>query len=251
MTNGSWIASSALLGLLATSAAQADLITIDADVYAPGTDVSNVFDGVSLAHLTFTSAGMQSTAVYAAGCADVSNPNSACSAIGPASFGYQASTGSINGFWYSTGSPIINCVNQNYSYCYNSTPQHLLEVSFDSATGLVQFESTYGSDFPWVWALDAAGNVLSLTPQQTIHQNPGPGGGPFGYQTVTLSSTTANISRVIIAGNGGYVRVDGITYDGISTAASVPEPETLGLLLAGLVGAVVTTRRRKPGTPAI
>ena len=246
MTNGSWIALSALCGLLATSAAQAELITIDADAYAPGTDVSNAFDGVSLAHLTFTSAGLQSTSVYAAGCANVSNPSSICSAIGPASFGYQTSTGAINSYWYSTASPIINCLNQNYSYCYNGTPQHLLEVSFDAATGFVQFESTFGSDDPWVWALDAAGNVLSLTPQRTIHQNSGPGGGPFGYQTVTLASTAANISRVIIAGNGGYVTVDGITYDGITTAtASVPEPETLGLLLAGLVGIVVTTRRRR------
>lgn len=214
MTKGSWVTSSALFGLLATSAAHASLITIDADAYTPGTDVSNVFLGVSLAHLTFLSgSGVQSTPVYATNCADVSNPNSICSAIGPASFGWQTSTGIIRSHWNSDASPIINCLRQNYPYCY-AQPQHLLEVSFDAATDFIQVDSTYGSDWPWVWALDAAGNVLSVTVHHTIHQSSGSGGARFGYQTVTVSSATANISRLVIAGNGGFVTVDSITYAG-------------------------------------
>ena len=58
MTNGSsWVAASALVGLMATSAALADFTTIDADPYAPGTDVSNVFDGVTLSHVTWANGG--------------------------------------------------------------------------------------------------------------------------------------------------------------------------------------------------
>jgi hypothetical protein len=81
MTNGSSVAVSALLGLMATSAAQADLTTIDADAYAPGTDVSNVFDGVTLTHLTFAAGTSQSSAAYAAGCTG----QPVCSALGAAS----------------------------------------------------------------------------------------------------------------------------------------------------------------------
>jgi hypothetical protein len=213
MTKGTWLVSSALFGFLATSSAQPAFVTIDADIYAPGTDVSNVFPGVTLAHLTFLSgSGLQSTPVYAGECSDMSNPNSICSAIGPASFGWQTSTGTSRLHWNSTASYIINCLRRNNPYCYNE-PQHLLEVSFDAATNYVQFDSTHSSDWPWVWALDAAGNVLSVTDQRTYHQLPGPGSGvAFGYQTVTISSATANISRVIIAGNGGSSTVDSITF---------------------------------------
>jgi hypothetical protein len=204
---------SALFGFLATSSAQPTFITIDADIYAPGTNVSDVFPGVSLAHLTFLSgSGLQSNPVYATECSDVSNPDSICSAIGPAAFGWQTPTGAGRLHWYSTASYIINCLQRNNPYCYYD-PQHLLEVSFDAATNYVQFDSTHFSDWPWVWALDAAGNVLSVTDQRIYHQLPGPGSGvAFGHQTVTISSATANISRVIIAGNGGHSTVDSITF---------------------------------------
>lgn len=144
MTNGSWIAVSALVGLMATSAANASLITIDANAYTSGTDVSNAFTGVTLSHLTWTSAGKQTNPVYAAECADVSNPSSPCSAIGPASFGRMTSTSTVSPSWFSSSSVIINCLKQNYSYCY-STPQHLLEASFDQATDFVTVDSTHSS----------------------------------------------------------------------------------------------------------
>lgn len=241
MTRGSWVAMSALCGLMATSAAQADLITIDADAYAPGTNVSNAFDGVTLSHLTFTSAGMQSNAVYAAGC-PAGSPH--CAGLGAASFGYQNRLGNISAFWYSNSPPIGSCLRQNYPYCYNER-QDLLEVSFDQATDFIQFDSTHNNDWPHVWALDAAGNLLSVTTQSVFHSVWGQNGAQYGHQTMTITSALGNISRLVIAGNGGYSSVDSITYNGPSQ--SVPEPETLALLLAGLVGAVVTTRQRRKG----
>jgi len=209
MTNGSWVAMSALAGLLATSAASADLITIDADAYAPGTDVSTVFDGVTLSHLTFTVAGMQSSPVYSAGCSGLP----VCNALGTASFGWQQANGTINSHWYSSDSAIGNCLRQNYPYCYNRMAQQLLEVSLDTATDFIEFDSTYLSDFPWVWALDATGNLLSVTKQITILQSTGPGS-TYGHQRVTVTSPLANIARIVIAGNGGFSTVNTITYDG-------------------------------------
>lgn len=209
MTNGSWIAMSALAGLLMTSAASAGLVTIDADPYAPGTDVSTVFAGVTLSHLTFTVAGMQSSPVYSAGCSGTPD----CAALGAASFGRLHANGTINAYWYSRDSSIGNCLRQNYSYCYNGTAQQLLDVSLDTATDFIQFDSTYLSDFPWVWAFDAAGNLLSVTKQLTILQGNGPGS-TYGHQRVTVTSPLSNIARIVIAGNGGYSTVNSITYNG-------------------------------------
>lgn len=238
MTNGSWVAVSALAGLMATSAAHAELLTIDADAYAPGADVSTVFDGVTLSHLTFTAAGIQSSDVYSAGCA-AGAP--VCNALGAASFGWQNAAGTTSANWSSSNSAIGNCLRQNYSYCYSS-PQHLLDVSLAAATDFIAFDSTYLSDHPYVWALDAAGNILSVTIQRTYHATWGPNS-PYGHQTVTVTSALGNISRIVIAGNGGASTVDGITYN--APAPSVPEPETLAMMMAGLLGAAVTARRRK------
>lgn len=245
MTNGSWVALSALVGLMATSAAQADLITIDADAYAPGTNVSNAFAGVTLSHLTFTSTGTQSDGVYAAGCAPGAP---VCNALGTASFGWQNAAGTTLASWNSTASYIGNCLSQIRSYCY-AERQNLLSVSLDTATDFIQFDSTYGSDFPYVWALDAAGNILTTVVKQvTILQSNAPGtGNTYGHQQVTVTSALGNIARIVIAGNGGYSTVDSITWNGPAAApvANVPEPETLAMMLAGLLGIAVTTRRRR------
>ncbi|WP_153067339.1 hypothetical protein [Steroidobacter cummioxidans] len=209
MTNGSWIAMSAVAALLTTSAASAGLITIDADPYAPGTDVSTVFAGVTLSHLTFTVAGMQASPVYSAGCSGTPD----CAALGAASFGWLQANGTITKAWYSRDSAMGNCVRQNYPYCYNSSPaQQLLSVSLDTATDFIQFDSTYHNDFPWVWAYDAAGNLLAVTKQVTYLQVNGSGGPGYGHQRVTVTSPLSNIARIVIAGNGGYSSVNSITY---------------------------------------
>jgi hypothetical protein len=206
MTNGSWIAMSVLAGLMATSAAQASLITIDADGYAAGTNLSNSFPGVTLSHVTFTAAGKQTSNVYAAPCSS----GAACTALGAASFGRQNAAGTNIATWYSTASYIRNCLTTNYSYCY-AEPQHLLGVTFDDPTDYVQFDSTYGSDYPDVWAFDAAGNLLTVTRSITIHATPMANG--YGHQTVTLSSASSNIAGIYISGNGGSSTVNAITWD--------------------------------------
>jgi hypothetical protein len=246
MTNGPWVAMSALVGLMATSAAQADLITIDADAYAPGTDVSNAFDGATLSHLTFSPTGMQRSSVYAAGCT-----GEVCDALGTASFGYEGRNDTIRASWYSTAATIGNCFTRIISFCYNnnSLPEHLLEVSFDAATDFIQFDSTYGSDSPYFWALDAAGNILStVTRQGTILQRWN-ASHSYSHEVMTVTSSLGNIARIVIAGNGGFSTVDSITWNGPAT--NVPEPETLAMMLAGLVGVAVTTRRRGQVAPQL
>ena len=60
---------------------------------------------------------------------------------------------------------------------------------------------------------------------------------------MALSSTAGDISRLIIGGNDGYSIVNSISYN--AKATSIPEPETLALLMAGLLGVAVTSRQRR------
>lgn len=229
MTKKSWVAMTGLCVLLATSAAQAHLVTIDADTYASGTDVSDAFGGVTLSHVTFTEGGRQSGAVYAVDCTAGTR---GCD--GTNAFAWQKTNGKGVPYWSATSDLIGNCLLQNQSYCY-SRGQQLLEVSLDQATDFIRFDSSL-TYLPWAWAFDAAGNLLSLTPVSMFDQ-------ALGRQSMALSSASGNISRLIIGGNDGYSIVNSISYNAKPT--NIPEPETLALLMAGLLGVVVSSRQRR------
>jgi hypothetical protein len=210
MTNGSWIAVSALVGLMATSAAQADVTTIDADPYTSGTDVSTVFDGVTLAHVTWANGGYQSTAAYTSSCGTAPSP--VCNALGLAAFAWQTPTGTFSKNWTLDSTATVETCLQNpaYSRC-SSVPQHILELSFDADTDFIQFDSTYTNDWPDVLAFDAAGNVVTVTKQVTILQTY-TAGVLYGHQVLMVSSASANISRVWIAGSGGNSTVNVVSF---------------------------------------
>jgi hypothetical protein len=227
MNKTSWVVMPGLCVLLATSAAQAHLITIDAAAHAPGAEVGNAYEGVTLSHVTFTETGMQSGAVYAQGCTGVRE----CDPRGTTTFGWQKASGKALTYWYANPDLLGNCLQQNQSSCDS---QHLLEVSLAQATDFIRFDSTSVTDSAWAWALDAAGNLLSLTPVRSQS---------LGHQSVALTSAAGNISRILIAGNDGYSIVDSISYN--TGATTVPEPETLALTMVGLVGVAVATRRRR------
>lgn len=224
MTNGSWVAMSTLVGLVATSAAHADFTTIDADPYALGTDVSNVFDGVTLSHVTFANGGYQSTAAYTSGCA-VATPNPFCNALGLATFAWQTATGTFSRNWTVDSMTTVEYCLQHpeYSRCA-SVPQHILELSFDTDTDFIQFDSTYGNDWPTVLAFDAAGNIVTVTNQVTILQTYS-ASVLYGHQIVTVSSATANIKRLWIAGSGGgYSTVNVVSFKRPATTCPIEEP---------------------------
>ncbi|WP_129782252.1 hypothetical protein [Peristeroidobacter soli] len=221
MTNGSWVALSALIGLMATATARADITTIDADLYSVGTDISNVFEHVTLSHITWASGGYVSTPVYPSSCGTA--PNSFCDGLGLAAFAWPTATGYSRNWTSDNMTTVQTCLtNPAFSRCAG-VPQHLLELSFDAETDFIQFDSTYGNDRPNVLAFDAAGNVVTVTKQFTTLQNYG-ASTQYGHQVVKVTSATANIKRLWIAGTGeGYATVNVVHFKRPATCP-VEEP---------------------------
>lgn len=237
MTRKSWVAMTGLCVLLATSAAQAHLITICVDAYASGTEVSGAFERATLSHVTFTEAG-QSSAVA-----------------------WQKAHGKSVPYWSASSGPIGDC--QQRTQAYSGSPGQIL-----SEGDFIQSDSAGLTHSPWSGAFDNAGNRLGMFnpafDQQSVAQSSAAGnisrilsaandghsltpvqtsGSALGRRTVTQSSTAGNIGRTPLAGNNGHSRVDSISH-GVD-ATTVPEPKTLALLMVGLLGIAVTTRWRR------
>lgn len=207
----------ALTASLLTSVAGANPVTIDPDGLAEGTDLSTAFSGLTLRHITVVTddngSSLSVDNVYVKECPTTSDPNSECSALGSGHFGYQTTTGAIAGSFSAESSSSIYCITTNPAACRWS-PHNFLDVSFDFAVQSVSIDSTHRSDWPWAWAFDAAGNQLQVTRAITWHQQYGPGNpsNNFGHQTLTITPVSGQISRIIFAAVGGFVRLDKLTY---------------------------------------
>jgi hypothetical protein len=208
----------ALASSLLASLANANPVTIDPDGLVEGTDLTNAFSGVTLRHLTVVTdtsgnGNLVVGNVYAKECADTSNPDSECSALGSGHFGHQSTTGAIGGSFNADSTASINCITNNPNPCRWS-PHDFLDVTFDFAVQAVTIDATHRSDWPHAWAFDAAGNRLQVNLQITWHKQYGPAypSNAFAHQTLTVTPVAGQISRVIFAGVGGFVRLDKLTY---------------------------------------
>jgi hypothetical protein len=207
----------ALAASLLASSANANPVTLDPDGLAEGTDLSSAYSGVTLRHLKIVNSPSGSSLVadnvYVKECPTTTDPNSECSALGSGQFGYQTSTGAIEGNFNAESSASINCITRNPNAC-RFFPHDFLDVSFDFAVEAVSIDATHRSDWPWAWAFDAAGNLLQINQEITWHQEYGPAhpGNDFGHQTLTITPVSGQISRVVFAGLAGFVRLDKLTY---------------------------------------
>lgn len=207
----------ALASSFLASFANANPVTIDLDGIPEGTDVTNAFSGVTLRHITVVT-GSSGTSlvvdnVYAKECPTTSDPDSECSLLGSGHFGYQTSTGAIAGSFSSDSTSSISCITSNPNSCRWS-PHDFLDVTFDFPVQAVSIDATHRSDWPHAWAFDAAGNLLQVDLEITWHKQYGPAApqNAFGHQTLTVTPVSGQISRVIFAGVGGFVRLDKLTY---------------------------------------
>lgn len=183
---------------LAASAAQA-MVVIDADAFAPGTDISNAFPGVTL------------------------------SAIGP---GWNGATGVVvavdpTDFNPSTGSLVFGSDDASWPSLWREAGLLQLRVDFSSPVSnvMLDFISDDDSDIGVLYAYDASNTLLDSAMT-----------GALGYNSVgTLTVTGGGIAYVIAGGNSvsSALGLDNLRYDGVVPA---PAAIMLGSIGMGLVG---------------
>ena len=205
---------SLLLGV--PSVAHASFITINPNDYPLGTDLSTMFDGLTMSRLT--NAGTTYNPVASAVYAIPSYHTDPALSIGGRSyytFGYETCRVGLSGCLYD-----------------------VLELLFSEPTSFVQINSRGWSDGAGFLAYDSAGNRLGASFfNNAIISNVTQFGGGAGFsETLTLARGQADIARVVYAGMVGSTTPTQITY-------RVPEPSAL--LVLSLGGALLFVRRRK------
>jgi len=196
------------------SPARADLIVIDPNAYAQGTNLSTLFTGVTLSRVT----------------------NQAGTAFRPVSTSVFATPTYHQPGILSLGGPATDI--DRYDACSTlgasfNCAYNVLELRFTGGTNFFQLDSIFFTDMPGIIVYDTAGNRLSgytslFTPRNTFD----------GAGTFTMTRGTADIGRVVFGGLFGAATTTRVSYN-------VPEPMTLGFMTLGLVGAGVFARRRQ------
>ena len=245
----------ALLALLATKHASASLVTVEANAYTPGTDISNVIPGINLSALFNYTPSPGSARVV--GTSDVTtiactftapyDLNDAPASCTPGSSLFTPLSGGPFGTrpFFIEDTPITNCFEDHTLLTTCQEESTLLKISFSSPTDFFQANWQTENDLSRIYAVDSAGQLLSLC------QSPGggcaqvqtssiPGGVKAGY--IEVLSSTANIAAVYFGGWTSGTGMDSFTYD---NAVEVPEPGTLSLLGVGLAAIGLARRKRK------
>lgn len=206
--------------------ARADLITLDADNFALGTDLTSVLTGASAAFLSQSGLAAQPY-----------NPRVVTGLTTVASYTGAAAQG------FGRASMI-----DRYMACYNRSQLSLatsdcqygvVEVTFDGGTDFVQLDARWLSDMPGVVAYNAAGQQVASCFGDAGCASPAvyePG--HLSTSTVTLAREQRDIARVVFGGIQGNAEISGLRY-------SVPEPGTLALLGMGFAGLAASRRRRR------
>jgi hypothetical protein len=227
-----WIAS---LALGISASAQANVITIDADNYAVGTNVSTAIEGASL--WSYSQAG---TSAYSPIVAPISVVDCSYGGCGPRVFGNSVAAVSPENFREVRGA--YDCQRGHRISCVDGF--QTMQLVLDAPTDFVSIETEWLTDHPGLYAFNAAGTLLFSCLGLTV--------GPCSSTTTALadghrtmfqfSRDQKDVARVMFGGVYGANRVSSISV-------SVPEPTTLALLGVALAGAVVARRRKATGEP--
>lgn len=217
-----------LVIFLSSAPAQALLITLEPDDYVLGTNVTNLFNGVSL-H-TYTSTSPRGSATLE----PVYISNTSLSYIAPT--GTQVFSGPSNAFNFGFVHEAALCWSAT---CPTYQGFNALLVQFEAPVNY--FEVAFGmlSDPGEIWAFGADRQPLG----RCEFQDGCSSGGSYTIMnpdwrtgiTGTLQFSTAEpaIHSVLMAGDSGWVRLDRITYN------TVPEPPGVILLAVGLLLLIV------------
>lgn len=209
-----------IVALLGIGAAPAMALTIvDPDAFADGTDISNAFPGV-----TISAIGHDvdvSGSVFSVNPSDGSYATDFNASTGTQVFGHDAilSGNALGNVWWRDDAP---------------SPEVILRFDFLLPTDFVSID-VIGTDLP-DWGLmkvyDTEGNSLEWVDTALLGLN--------DIETISFSSSTRNISYILIAG----VRSDDVGLDNLKYNP-VPEPSTIMLMGVGIVGLVGLRKKFK------
>lgn len=197
----------------AMTLAHAAPVVVEPDAFAPGTDLSNAFAGVTLSAVGLGFGG------------------------GPAIFAVDSLSQPNEPFTASTGRLVFGTNSPSFPHLFREPGFHALRVDFAAPTDAVWIDyiSNDGADTGFLQAFDAADNLLGTYTTASLAANQ--------FETMSLNFGTASIAYILASGlnsasSGG---LDHLRYNDDGT---VPEPAAL--LLVGTALLALRLSRRAP-----
>jgi hypothetical protein len=188
----------------AMALAQAAPVVVDPDAFAPGTNISNAFAGVSLSAV---GGGF---------------------GAGPAVFAIDSASQPNEPFTASTGRLVFGTNSQTFPHLFREPTFLALRVDFATATDAVwiDFISNDGADTGFLQAFDAADNLLGTYTTASLGLNQ--------FETMSLSFGSASIAYILASGLDG-ASSGGLDHLRYNAASTVPEPTALLLVGTALL----------------